>query len=366
MFYPDYSVQESPSRDVLTPEGESSFFRSWALRPRRFEYSSSSDVSPGSRTPVTSPISPRTVAPRPIRPPLRQTPSRSYPANRVYQVQSNQHQPHNASPQVPLSAATHERTASRSRGSGETQNSRATSNASSLARRALSLFKDSTSSRKPSAIQHGKPSGETRTSMAWKRELSGHWLEVRVGKKEPGTTSPGAQDPTSHVPYSSSIASHTATRMRRAIAHSKSKVSLRPPTHDSTNSSSPEGKPKETLVDRTKRILGIKSSLSLSAQQPTRGRQQSTAETLDRTSAALQNLVELTPPSGSSTSNLSAASIGNKPKNRTLLRPRYHRQQTGHSSSSSVRKIMLGRSPVTTPNDECMYTGSDSQQYFRV
>ena len=366
MFCPDYPVQKSPSRDVLTSEGESSFFRSWALRPRRFEYSSSSDVSPGSRTPVTSPISPRTVAPRPIRPPLRETLSRLYPANHPHYVQSNQHQPHYASPQVPLSAATHERTTSRSRGSGETQTSRANSNASSLARRALSLFKDSTSSRKPSVIQHGKPSGLTRTSVAWKRESSGHWLEIRVGKKEPGTTSTGAQDPTSHVHYSPSLASHTATRMRRAIAHSKSKVSLRPPTRDSTNSSSPEGKPKETLVDRTKRILGIKSSVSLSTQQPTRGGQQSTAENLDRTSAALQNLVELTPPSGSSTSNMSTTSIGNKPKHRTLLRPRYHRHHTGHSSSSSVRRIMLGGPPVTTPNDECMYTGSDSQQYFRV
>ncbi|KAL8885823.1 MAG: hypothetical protein Q9215_006369, partial [Flavoplaca cf. flavocitrina] len=365
MFFPDYPVQKSPSRDLFTTEGESSFFRSWALRPRRFEYSSSSDISPGSRTPVTSPISPRTVAPRPIRPPLRQTPSRSYPANRVHHVQSNQHQPHHASPQVPLNAATHERTASRIRGSGETQTSRANSNASSLARRALSLFKDSTSSRKPSVIQHEKPSRLTRTSVAWKRELSGHWLEVRVGKKEPGTTSPAVQDSTSHVHYSPSLASYTATRMRRAIIHSKSKVSLRPPTRDSTNSSSPEGKPKETLVDRTKRILGIKSSVSLSTQQPTRGREQSTAETLDRTSAALQNLVELTPPSGSSTSNMSTASIGNKPKHRTLLRPRYRRHHTGHSSSSSVRRIMLGRSPVTTPNDECMYTGSDSQQYFR-
>ncbi|KAL8645606.1 MAG: hypothetical protein Q9226_007223, partial [Calogaya cf. arnoldii] len=365
MSFPDHQAKNSPSRDFIpTSDAESSFFRSWALRPRKLEYSSSSDVSPGTRTPE-GPISPMTLAPRP-RPPTRSF--LSFPASHVQYGESDQYLQPMASPQTPPGAATHERRSSRSRGSVDTRASTTNSNASSIARRALGFLKDPTSSRKPSAAQHPRPGGPAKNSVAWKREMSGHWLEIRIGKKEPVETPPETQHSTSHIHYSPDLSSHTATRRRKASGHSKPKVSLAPPPQDSTDSSSPDGKPKETLVNRTKRILGIKSAFSLSTEQPTRGRQRSTIETLDRTSAALQNLVELTPSSDSSTSNMSTTSIGvkSKSKQRNLVRPRYHRQHTGHSSSSSVMRVMLGNPPVSTPNDESMYTGSDSQQYFRV
>ncbi len=195
----------------------------------------------------------------------------------------------------------------------------------------------------------------------WKEQ--GRRAEIRTAKKaEPDNSPPEAEQHAPHAQHSPKLSSHTVARTGRVIGHSKSTISLR----KSTEPSPPEGKPPKTsLVNRTKRILGIKSTVSLS-EQPMEGPQRGTEETLHKTSSALRNLVELTSPSGSSTSNMSAASIGSKPKHRNLLRPRYHRQQTGHSSSSSVLRIMLGETPVGTPNDDCMYTGSDSQQYFRV
>ncbi|KAI4232993.1 MAG: hypothetical protein LQ349_004670 [Xanthoria aureola] len=367
----DHQSTRSASRDLLTPEAETSF-RSWALRTRNSAYSSSSDISPGTRTPVinpiVSPISPRPLAPRPRH---RDLPPRSS-GSHVQHVESGSHRRDVAGPQSGLaqsspSLAAHQGTTTRSRDSGDTLAPRSSSGAISIARRALSVMKGSASSRRPSENDDAKPDKPAKTGLTWKRELSGHWLEIRIGKKEePNRMPPKAQHSTSQVHYSPTISSHTATRTRTASGHTRSKQPPHPPARDSTDSSSPEKPLKETLVDRTKRILGIKSAVSLSSEQPSKGRSKSTEETLDHTSAALQNLVELTPPSGSSTSNMSTASIGAKPKHRSLLRPRYHREQTGHSSSSSVLRVKLGRPPVSTPNDDSMYTGSDSQHYFRV
>ncbi|KAL8991915.1 MAG: hypothetical protein Q9169_007537 [Polycauliona sp. 2 TL-2023] len=366
----EYQSTSTPLRDFLNPDPETSFFRSWAIRARNpaSAYSSSSDVSPGCRTPITSPISPRPLARRPRRRevPGRSTESHAHQFERgLYRRDATEQQSY-LSQSNPGSPA-YQPTPPRDRGSGDALAPRSSSNASSLAKRALSLVKGSVSAKNASAAQDTKLNKPPK-SLAWKHESFGHYLEIRSGKKEdPDRAIAEAQDTTLRVHYGSNPTSHTAARTNKIIGHSKSKVSLRPSTTKSTDSSSPEGKPpKESLVDRTKRILGIKSAVSLTIEPSTRGRQRSTAETLDRTSAALRNLVELTPPSGSSTSNMSTASIGGKPKHHHVFRPHYHRHHTGHSSSSSVRRIMFGKPPVSTPNDECMYTGSDSQQYFRV
>ncbi|KAL8667742.1 MAG: hypothetical protein Q9168_007206, partial [Polycauliona sp. 1 TL-2023] len=368
----EHQPTSSLSKDLLTPEVETSFFRSWALRTRNSAYSSSSDVSPGTRTPATSPIPQRTVAQRPQR---REVPRRP-PESHVHHLEIDMHRRDVLGQQPAFYQSTPDTVAytaasAKSRNSGDAQNTRSSSNASSIARRAFSFVKGSASPRQSSVGQDTKSNKLAKDSLVSKRQKSGHWSAIGIGKREePNLTLPETQGSTSHVHYGPTVSSHTASRPGKVIGHSKSKVSLRPPTHRSTDSSSPDGKaPKEGLVDRTKRILGIKSAVSLLTErdQSTRGRQRSTAETLDRTSTALKNLVELTPPSGSSTSNMSSTvSIGGRPKIRNVFRPHYHRQHTGHSSSSSVRKIMFGKPPVSTPNDECMYTGSDSQQYFRV
>ncbi|KAL8785658.1 MAG: hypothetical protein Q9213_003217 [Squamulea squamosa] len=364
----DRQSKDSPSKDTPTPDPENSFFRSWALRTRNSAYSSSSDVSPGTKTPGIGPVSPKTPRPR-----RRDVPNRSTESH-VRQVDSSQRLPDNMVQQPPLShrvpgVIIHERNMSRSRGSVDTLASKASSNASSIARRAVSLMKGTPSPRRPTATQDNeKPSKSVKSGFAWKRELSGHWLEIRLGKKEePDKPPPDVQHPASplQVGYNYDLATRTAARTGRAIGQSKSKISVSPATNRSTDSSSPEAKPKGGIVTRTKRILGIIPAVALSTEQSSAGRDRSTADTLERASSALRNLVDLTPPSGSS-SNLSAASIAGKSRLKNILRPRYHRQHTGHSSNSSVRRVMLGAPPVSTPNADNMYTGSDSQQYFRV
>ncbi|KAI4101492.1 MAG: hypothetical protein L6R37_004901 [Teloschistes peruensis] len=222
------------------------------------------------------------------------------------------------------------------------------------------------------------------SSRSWKRELSGHWLEIRIGKtpenvaKSPDTELPEIP----HAPFPTPEASSYKPSQPRVT------YTLEPPTplsqqmqsqqmQRSTDSSSPETRPKKSIVDRTKQILGIKSSLNLSSSGRAQARRRSSADEttriLNRASSALTELIDkfrLTPPSTStSTSNLSATSIALKSTRarRTLLRPGYRRSRpTGHSSSSSLRRVMFGNPPIPSPNLEDTYTASDAQQYFRV
>ncbi|KAL8727182.1 MAG: hypothetical protein Q9166_006219 [cf. Caloplaca sp. 2 TL-2023] len=373
----DHQPTNSPVRDSLGPDIENSFFRSWALRTRNSEFSSTSDVSPGTRTPVTTPISPKSGA-RPRyheRPPSAGARSASSHGQsdeasqdrRVTAIQRDD------SARKPSSIIAYERRLTRTRASLDSLASRASSNASTIAKRTLKLVKGPVLTRTPTGTSVRPP--KAKNGVAWKREISGHWLEIRVGKKKvTDVESPDTNvNETPHAPYPTpKAAPHPGSGLSSVTAASKSQHSLNHPAHRSTDSSSLEGKPKKTIVDRTKRLLGIRSSFNLpSSGQSQRRIQSGTGEILERASNALQDLVQQIPtgsPSTSSTSNLSAVSIAGKARTprRHMLRPGYRRQHTGHSSSSSVRRVMLGAPPVGTPNDDCMYTGPDAQQYFRV
>ncbi|KAL8686718.1 MAG: hypothetical protein Q9218_006912 [Villophora microphyllina] len=378
----EYHPTESPSRDVLSSDLENSFFRSWALRTRNSEYSSTSSISPGTRTPLTSSVSPKTVVvPRRLgRPGIEPRSTESHvpqvkwnPAQRDFQLDPSF-----------LSSRTseitsHERRPTKTRESVGSSISKGSSNASSKGKRALKLIRRSTV-RPLSSTSITEPI-PLKNSRSWKRELSGHWLEIRVGK----TPNNAAKSPdaaflqTPHAPCPTPEASSYApSRPHRVTYTTKPQTPLSQSIQRSTDSSSPETKTPKSLVDRTRRLLGIKSSISLSsssskAQARRHSKGDETAETLHRASSALRELVDkfhMTPPSTStSTSNLSVTSIAVKSTHgrKNLLRPGYRRSRaTGHSSSSSVRRVMFGNPPVTTPNMDDMYTASDSQQYFRV
>ncbi|KAL8696590.1 MAG: hypothetical protein Q9201_007586 [Fulgogasparrea decipioides] len=365
---------DSPLRDPLSPDVENSFFRSWALRTHNSEFSNASDVSPGTRTPLTTPVSPKTVPrQRRQRPSYESRSTESYvqqvwnsPGRRDIAANSN------ALSQMAPGVAAHEHSSAKTRGSLDSSVSR-TSSTSSIVRRALKLVRGVSINGPPSTSSDKLSDKPVKSELAWKRELSGHWLEIRIGKKEqskniaPGKESPEASYPTP-VP-----ASHLVSQMVGGTRRSKSQTSLSQPLNRSTDSSSTEGKPKKSIIHRTKKIFGIKPAItSPSLKQARKRSQNGTEETLDRASSALRELADktcLTPPSTStSTSNLSAASIAGRPKQhrRKFFRGGGRPRPTGHSSSSSVRRVLYGNPPVSTPNSESMYTGSDSQQYLRV
>ncbi|KAL8724519.1 MAG: hypothetical protein Q9181_006789 [Wetmoreana brouardii] len=369
---------DSPLRDHPGPDVEYSFFRSWALRKQNSEFSNTSDVSPGSRTPLTTPVSPKTIPrQRRQRPSYQSRSTESY----VQQVWNSPDRRDIAANSIALSqmapgVAAHERLSAKTRGSLDSSVSKASST-SSIARRALKLVNGTSGNGPPSTSSDKKSDKPAKSELAWKRELSGHWLEIRIGKKEQSNNIPsGKQSPMAPhgpCPTPDHLASQLASQMVGDTRGSKSQTSLVQPLNRSTDSSSFEGKPKKSIVHRTKRILGIKPAVtSPSLKQARKRNQNGTGETLDRASSALREFVEktrLTPPSAStSTSNLSAASIAGKPKQhrRRFLRGGGRPRPTGTSSSSSIRRVLYGNPPVSTPHSESMYTGSDSQQYLRV
>ncbi|KAI4125371.1 MAG: hypothetical protein LQ338_004294 [Usnochroma carphineum] len=251
--------------------------------------------------------------------------------------------------------------------------SKTTSNASSIAKRALKTLTRPALLRRQSARLDRKSTRPARGGFAWKRQISGHWLEIRVVKDPEADIRSADMDtpetPTAPYPTPAPGPSTSSQRIRIPLA-SRTPTSVHPPASKRADSPSSDEKHRKSLVSRTKRILGIKYTFTppIATLVPTDA-QSRARETVDGASSALRDLVDKrTPPSGStSASNLSATSIAGVPKQRVKwLRPSYRRQHTRHSDSSSVRGVMLGKPPVGTPNSDQMYNGSDAQQYFRV
>lgn len=383
----DHQSSNTPTRDSPGLDVENSFFRSWALRTHNSEYSSASDVSPGTRSPVTTPISPNTGA-RPRRREGRPSSESRFGDGYVQHEEGSSSRritvlnhatsprtPSALTPRTPSALTPRERRMTSTRASIDSVASRAGSNASTIVKRTLKLVKGPALARTSTLTPDESPTKRRKNGLAWKREISGHWLEIRIGKKDTtGVASPDMESmERPNVPYpTSKVIAHPGSHSDRVTVAPKSQHSLDHPAHRSNNSSSPEPKPKMTIVDRTKRLLGITSSTSLTLSPTTQARTQSdTGKTLHEASFVLQNLVAQIPTGSASTSDASkssATSIAGHSKRRPrfLVRPGYRSQKTGHSSSSSLRRVMFGVPPVNSPDEDGMYTGSDSQQYFRV
>ena len=213
-----------------------------------------------------------------------------------------------------------------------------------------------------------QPPSKARKGFKWKREFSGRWLQIRIGRKEQSaehsvetsgeaTPMPLSQHSTIPLPLSQVSTSSDLKRDRSSDAASDQQL-LRE-SGDSFQYASLT--PKEGLYCRTKRALGLKHGpidpYSLGDPERT-----STREQLDRVSSALRfapNRITPSPSSATSVSNLSIAA------------PRWQRILSRHgkigpSTSSTIREVLMGKPPIHTPEPEAMYTGSDSNQYLAV
>ncbi|KAL8986708.1 MAG: hypothetical protein Q9177_004018 [Variospora cf. flavescens] len=332
------------------------------------------------RSPVTSPISPKSQGrPRPRGPPnfeSRSSDSHSFQQHSQLQKRPDvAASPSASSPGIQTQGRNSTRT---TRASTDSKASRTSSNASPIAKRALRALKAPASIKVPSASRASPPVRPARSGFAWSGQISGRRYEIRVGKSpETDTASPAVKasdnQPAPFPTRESSTCTTTRVTPTRVTPipiirrHRSQHLPM-----DKSSDSSPDERPRKSLVDRTKRLLGIKSMATSPSPVPARpGPHSPTTQSLNHAASALRELSDKqkrSPPSGStSTSNLSAISIAGRPKHsRGKLRPGYRRRHTGHSSSSSILRLTLGKPPVGTPNSDCMYTGSDEQQYFRV
>ncbi|KAL8965941.1 MAG: hypothetical protein Q9183_003607 [Haloplaca sp. 2 TL-2023] len=371
----DRHVHATPLEDINGPDIENSFFKSWALRNRSSQFSSTSDVSPLG-TPATASISPKTI-PGPRRSGRPRLTSRST-ESQVPQIKGGSGQQREfvpdlvALPQRSLGVP-YEQRAEEHRGSKGSSASKGSSNTSSLGRRALVLIRRPTIARSSTGTK-SKPRWSPSGSTPKTPEPYGHQGEdpVRMAK-DPFVESPHYGLPSDPLP-TTATSSLPKSKARR-ITHSPYPPQRAEQSFTSADSSPPENKRQQSIVNRTKRFFGMHTSSSHQVPIPLQERRQSragaTLDTLHGVTIALGDLEHtdhrLTPPSTStSTSNLSTASIAGRSR-RGFFRPTYGRTKpTGHSSSSSVRRVMFGNPPLPSPAIGDMYIGSDSQQYSRV
>jgi len=214
-------------------------------------------------------------------------------------------------------------------------------------------------------ISDERPAAPAKTGFKRKRDLSGYWLEVQIGRKRPSDE----QSQTATEPKSSRSqvgTSEPLLRDRRDSAPpSAAGIQSYLPAFD--NPKSPESiplPPKEGLYCRTKRYLGLKSDLSDPFYDELEEKSR-TGHVLDRASSAL-NLVERTRTPA--LLNPSIKSSATSMSNLSIAGHRWGRFGAGHrpSTSSSIRSLLMGKPPLNTPDSELMYHGSDTQDYFSV
>ncbi|KAL9104393.1 MAG: hypothetical protein Q9163_000651 [Psora crenata] len=336
-----------PSGDIENP-----FFRAWALRRRSIS---------GSSTPASTRLSPPPTSPTTI---VTQRSANKTTDRRSLRSEGSSkpalaHKGITTSTVIGAIApgiAQEKPSLLRSRASSDSFTSELSSSRSSISARARKFLNLASK-----ATKDGAPPREVRKGFSWQHDTSGNWLEVRIGKARRTNTqcrSGSEGDPSLHQVRSPKVNAHHAPALHAGTVHDNllqdsSKASSHGPLIDGPN-------PKEGLYCRTKRLLGLRrgesDEVSLVSQHRTM-----TGELLERTASMLRLLADkkyASSPSSTSTSTLSIAA------------PRWQRLRPGQgrrgSSSSSIRSLMMGKPPMSTPEEQEMYTASDGKQYMAV
>lgn len=214
-----------------------------------------------------------------------------------------------------------------------------------------------------------QPPSKARSGFKWKREFSGRWLEIRIGRREQSaehsvqasgeaTPVPLGQRSAITLPLSRGSTSTDLDGRDRSF-NAASEQRLLPESRNSLHYATLT--PKEGLYCRTKRALGLKHG-PIDPDSPESKERTSTDNLLDRVSSTLRILPDRRTASPSSTNSVSNLSIAAPRWQRIVSR----HGKVGLSTSSSIREILMGKPPIHTPEPEAMYTGSDSNKYVAV
>lgn len=238
---------------------------------------------------------------------------------------------------------------------------------SSISLKAKRILKLSSSRAVRAPSYDDTPPREAKEGFFWRYELSGRWLEIRLGDRRPSERTIQAMSSIkslSNIPQTPGTADTEIASKVEKVMKSNGQPSPSPPAKNLLPLSSTP-RHLEGLYDRTKKRLGIKSRGSRLLHLHHAQRSQ-TGEVLDRTSSRLrviatrQQLPISNTPSASSHSS-SARSVN-------LLKWPLLSSDTiqDSSSSSSLRSTIQGRPPEPTPELDEMYTAANNQQYFRT
>lgn len=343
---------------------EQSFFKPWALRHSRAD-SSSPDRSPLS----DSPISFNTI----------QAQSKAKRIDRR----------RNLSETAPKSALAYEVTTTSttlgSNGSGILEHDftlrRRRASAESVLSRRESSGQSSASSRTgkmlnipglriaPNATKDGQPPRKAKKGFKWKQEISGHWLEIRTGRKSRSGEQSLLTESDATPPVISTVptgfgASERGFSNAAGSEHTAGDPFLPPSDSGTGTPGSLIWVEKEGLYCRTKRALGLKRTpIGQFVLEPGEKLVKTpTGDMLNRAASLLRDVTERRQSPSSSATSVSNMSIAAAPHWKHL-RLGY---RGGQSSSSSVRSLLMGRPPAPTPEPQELYTAADDQQYERV
>lgn len=358
-----YSPEEQPS----TPQSTSEYSKAAANGPgdqhffwKRAQRSSETGTSSNGSAP-TSPISPLTILtqrkPKKVE---RQSLIRSETAfTREAYPKANAFAP-NLQPTI---SEIVEKDVPQAKQSPISETTRSSYSTSSIASGEAQKSTDIPSLRIPfAATKDGQPPREPKFGHRWKHELSGHWLEIKLGRKLRlnGTqtvsedVSPGIRSTTSPMPPDNGQwHSGNATLPGQLSPGSGITISK------ATTISSREG-----LYCRTKRRLGLKKDPTGSTHIAP-PRKSVTGEMLQEASDALREFSERKTLQGE-TSSIATTSVSISGNRFGLSRLLPNHRKTAHSASSSIRNLLMGKPPLPTPDPEAMYEGSDANTYLRT
>lgn len=204
---------------------------------------------------------------------------------------------------------------------------------------------------------------QARSDSQWKRQLLNGRLGIRFGREIGQREEPSEGIKPSSLSYITTLdipstvlltRVQTLSDSRRTDSGSNQLLLEESPEESKSTVSSP----KEGLYCRTKRALGLKRDLI----DPTDGvyrPKDATATVLERVSSNLREIAAKRLLSSSARTSVSDLSIA---------APRRHRFRPSsvYSTTSSIRKRMMGSPPISTPNPEAVNMEPGSHQHLAV
>lgn len=232
-----------------------------------------------------------------------------------------------------------------------------TSRKSSISERARRLLGLNSSSKSQSATTNNEASEDIRPSLRWKRQISGRWIEVRVGRKSKSNGQSGA-DSTDSTPPNSDAAIGAGAIQSEDLTEVPSQSTDIDQTSKGRKSS--HARRISDLYGRAKRRISLQQRSEEPIPKIARTNTR-TFDVLQRVSSILRDIPETTRTSPDLSRTASSQTINALHSRRTRRFP--FSRRSPFSSSSSIRRLRMGIAPRTTPDAQEMYTGSDGKQH---
>ena len=206
------------------------------------------------------------------------------------------------------------------------------------------------------ATKDGQPPRQAKYGHKWKEESSGHWLEIRL-RRRPRLDSRHA------VSEENTPSVHSTTSPKPL---DETLPSDQPPGSATNSSKAATIVNEEGLYCRTKRRLGLKKGLVDSVQDEGVSKSPTgTGQMLDEASDTLREYAEkMTKYGDASSVTTTNVSIAGTRSGLSRLFSSY--RKITHSTTSSVRNVLMGKAPMPSPDPEAMYEGPNNNSYFRT